>query len=775
MREKAGRLLNILSAYSDKLIERILLIPALAGIVSTYLAFYHSGPVLPGLVLLPVMAWALFCIKRKKEVRKIVFIAALSALLIIRGGLTVCMRLGEEARSLYLSEKSIGITELVRNLDGSFDITARTKEGIYIKLNPAHVPDDIRTGDVFIVSGRLVKPQPPGNPGEFDYRAYLRSKGIIYTLKPDGFIKKSERRNRGGDLINDLFFRIRKGLCDSVGGDDDSLRSYIAAVCLGDGSLLPQDTKDSFRYAGMSHLLAVSGMHFTAFLMIPVFICRGLNCRKRTRACVLSSAALLTALVTGFKASVTRAFFMYTCSVWERDGINACAAASAAVILADPFTVLSSGFRMSFAVCLSIVLFADRIGEIISKRKVSKTFADIISVLLAAKIGMLPFVSEASVRISPGNLLYMPVSSFLCGCACIFFVFAAVLCPVFGAAFSFPLKLVFDALIFVAETASDSGYGALNPDLLPRAVLYSAVLIPVSLLLPGSVIKKVLLKSASVVTAFAAGTVFFAFIFPPEAVVRFIDVGQGDCALIESDGRYMMIDGGVKEEGRDTLIPLLRYYGIKHIDVAVMSHWDSDHAAGLFVLKEEGIIDKIYTPDTSLNEKVLSFLESNCGVGRTGAEEYMEENMIRMKAGDRLKLGKVIVSCIAPDHLGEDTNENSLVLIAEAGGSRILFTGDIDEAVEEKLARDGLLSDIDLLKVAHHGSRYSTSDGFLHLTKPEAAVISVGRNNRYGHPAERVLESLRRAGAAVHKTDSGGMITVTIERQGYYIREFTAG
>ena len=153
----------------------------------------------------------------------------------------------------------------------------------------------------------------------------------------------------------------------------------------------------------------------------------------------------------------------------------------------------------------------------------------------------------------------------------------------------------------------------------------------------------------------------------------------------------------------------------------------------------------------------------------------MERNMLKMKAGDKLVMGNVAVSCIAPDVLGEDTNENSLVLLLEAGGTRMLFTGDIDQEIENKLASEGLLCDIDLLKVAHHGSRYSTGDEFLRLTKPEAAVISVGRYNKYGHPAPRVLESLKDAGAAVYKTSTGGMITVTIERQAYYIREFTAG
>ena len=773
MRYKIKHFLDILSAYSDKLTERVLLIPALAGIVSVYAAFYHPEFLWPALTLIPVILWSLFCIRRKKETRKILFIALMSAVLILRGGVTVCSRLGDKRHDRYLSGETVRICEARRSLDGSFDLTAETEDGIYIKLLPASVPEDIRAGDLYLVSGRLSEPLPAGNPGEFDYRNYLRSRGILYTLRPDGFSGKAER-GMSSYSLNELFYRIRKSLTDSVGGRDSKLRSYTAAVCLGDSSLLPQDSKDSFRNAGMSHLLAVSGMHFTSFLMIPLFICRALGCRKRTARLVLSLSALLTALITGFKASVTRAFFMYTCSVWERDGINACAACAAAVILADPFIVLSSGFKMSFAVCLSIVLFAGRIGEKLEK-KLGKTVSDILAVLLAARLGMLPFVSEATVRISPGNLLFLPVSSFLCGCACVFFVFAAVLCPLFGSAFSFPLKLVFDALVFVAETASDSGYSALNPDLMPKAALYSALLLPLSLLLPGSVIRKLIFKTASLITALAAGSVFFSLLFPPEAVVRFIDVGQGDCALIESDGRYLMIDGGVKEEGRDTLIPLLYYYGIEHIDAAVMSHWDSDHAAGLFVLKEEGIIDRIYTPDTSLNEKVLSFLESNCNVGPDGAEEYMERNMIKMKAGDKLSLGKVKISCIAPEVLGEDTNENSLVLLAEAGSSRILFTGDIDQEVEMKLASEGLLSDIDLLKVAHHGSKYSSCEGFLSLTKPEAAVISVGRYNRYGHPSARVIDALKDAGASVYKTSTGGMITVTIERQGYYIREFTDG
>lgn len=242
--------------------------------------------------------------------------------------------------------------------------------------------------------------------------------------------------------------------------------------------------------------------------------------------------------------------------------------------------------------------------------------------------------------------------------------------------------------------------------------------------------------------------------------VTFLDVGQGDAAVVESpSGKVLVIDtGGVSHDGRDdqgrsVVAPYLRARGIRRIDTLVLTHPHADHIGGALTL-----LDRF---------AVLRVLDNGAPDGEILAERIRKEAARRQVEcggavrGQLLDFGDgVIARILAPtpaERLG-DANDASVVLRLEYGRTRFLFTGDAEESEEEDLLHDRQPLEADVLKVGHHGSRTSTTAPFLRAAHPRLAVISVGKHNLYGHPDPEVLDLLRRRGTPVRRTDRCGAV-----------------
>lgn len=238
--------------------------------------------------------------------------------------------------------------------------------------------------------------------------------------------------------------------------------------------------------------------------------------------------------------------------------------------------------------------------------------------------------------------------------------------------------------------------------------------------------------------------------------VAVLDVGQGDGTLIKQEGGVnLLMDGGSsskKELGKYILIPAMDYYGMEQIDYAFLSHLDTDHVSGVLELLEMGKIKKVvissYTAEYDLKE-------SEC------SKYLTDENTIIVEKGMEFCLDDLEIKILGPEknRKYKDRNEASMVIELSYHGKKLLFTGDISEEAESILS--DVSKEIDLLKVAHHGSKYSTSEGFLDRIHPFNAVISCGKN-RYGHPSMEVLERLRKRGVKVHNTKEDGAMVFKI-------------
>ena len=244
--------------------------------------------------------------------------------------------------------------------------------------------------------------------------------------------------------------------------------------------------------------------------------------------------------------------------------------------------------------------------------------------------------------------------------------------------------------------------------------------------------------------------------------VDILDVGQGDGSYVcTANGTTMFIDGGsldVPDVGDNRILPFLKYKGVKGIDYWFVSHTDQDHISGLTEVLESGypVRHLVFAAAVRENEKTVEL---------AGVAQEAGTKVVYMQAGDVLVAGSARLRCLYPTagEQREDINELSLVLRLEEDGSSCLFTGDISSEVEKELLAIGAIEEVDFLKAAHHGSKYSNSYEFLQALQPKIVSISCGENNRYGHPGEETLERLNQVDSKILRTDQNGEIRITVK------------
>ncbi|ADQ41549.1 hypothetical protein Calkr_2081 [Caldicellulosiruptor acetigenus I77R1B] len=245
--------------------------------------------------------------------------------------------------------------------------------------------------------------------------------------------------------------------------------------------------------------------------------------------------------------------------------------------------------------------------------------------------------------------------------------------------------------------------------------------------------------------------------------VSFVDVGQGDSILIQTpEGKNVLIDSG-PNTAESAVLNFLKSKGIKKLDVTVATHPHEDHIGNMDVIIHDFAVGKVYAPNVTTNTKAFeSFLLAVKSKGLKLSIPEVGQNI----SPD----GKVKMTVLSPSKKDkyEDLNDYSIVLKVEYGKTSFLLMGDATTNIEEKLLHDGKLKTMlksDVLKVGHHGSKYSSTSAFLSAVRPKYAVISVGKDNPYGHPAAITLSKLKSVGAEILRTDEQGTITITSDGQ----------
>lgn len=236
--------------------------------------------------------------------------------------------------------------------------------------------------------------------------------------------------------------------------------------------------------------------------------------------------------------------------------------------------------------------------------------------------------------------------------------------------------------------------------------------------------------------------------------IMVMDVNQGLSVLFETDGKYVLYDGG----GRETsayLVSKLNDMGIQCIDYMIVSHYDEDHIAGLIGVLNTTSVNNVICPDYETDTKIYqSFISA---INKSGA------NIIHPQLGDVFEESEMTMTVISADYISSEENDCSIAILFSIGEKSIIISGDCSAKKEADIIADFENIDCDILVAAHHGSRYSNSEMFLNKTTPDYVIISCGENNEYGHPHQEVLDRVSNYNAAVYRTDLQGNITIEIE------------
>lgn len=607
--------------------------------------------------------------------------------------------------------------------------------------------NEINIGDQIILYGELQKPSNNTIPNNFNYKKYLKNNKIYYLINVESFVVKSSNCFR--NKIKDFLYKRAYNLKNS---------DYLLALVLGDKSLLSNDEYNVYQNNGTAHLLAISGSHIAVLIFIFSKILQKLHEVKKL--IILSIILLFFSFLTGFQASINRAILFFILNSINKilklhfNNLQILFFTAFIMILLNPFIIYNIGFIYSFVTCGGIIYFQDRInGNYINKLFKVSFIAFIFSLPISIYINY-----EINIMSILFNMVFVPlVSLIIFPMAILTYIFSF-----FNPIFSLMLQFVnFLNTIFV------------NLSLIiyiPKTSIFIIAFLYIILLL--------IRKNLVFIIIFLSILIFIKIIpyLGNDYRIYFFDVGQGDSALIifPHNNKTILIDtGGVvnykQEEWEkstknynlsDNIIKFFKSIGIRKIDYLIISHGDYDHIGESINIVNNFKIKNVIFNKGSYNNLELELINI---LNNKKIPYFQDINTINIKNGNIFFLNK---------ELYDDENDNSIVLYSKINNFKLLFMGDASATVENDILNKFNLKNIDILKVGHHGSNTSSSKNFINKLNPRYAIISVGKNNRYGHPMKEVLNQL--SNSIVYRTDINGTIMFRISKQSVMIEQWNS-
>lgn len=555
------------------------------------------------------------------------------------------------------------------------------------------------------------------------------------------------------------------------------------AMVLARRETLSRDARERFAAAGLSHLLAISGLHVAVIAGCALTLAGAARVRRRTATGVAGLAVVAYVALLGFPHAASRAAVQICLLLAARglqrpaDPYSLLAAAALALLVADPLALTEPGFQMSFAGVAGLVAWRPPIEAGLARVRPrgvrSAIAASVAATLATAPIAAWTFGQAAPIGLL-ANLIAIPLTGLAVPALAATLVAGAAWAPA-GAFLGGAAGVVLAALDEVAAMAAGvpGGHGAVPR---PAAVGLGGALVAAAV--TDAVLRRserrIGRRARRAAAAGAATAVLLgaqpasSALGPAELEIHAIDVGQGDAlALRTPRGRWMLVDAGPRsahfDAGAATVVPYLLRQGAGELDALILTHPDGDHIGGAAAVVEALSPSVVLDPAAETGKTQY--------VATLAAASASNLRWARARAGARLALDGVALEVLAPDSASlagsGGANDISVVARVEFGRFRMLLMGDAPAEVEERLvARDPEALAADLLKVGHHGSHTSTSAALLRASRPRFAVIPVGRRNRYGHPHEEVVARLRSAGATVLRTDTDGHIVLRARRDG---------
>lgn len=657
----------------------------------------------------------------------------------------------EEKQAYYLKNC------LCEETDSEFSILAYLPEG-----------DSYPIGCELSVYGTIYQLNKADNPGQFDGELYYQGQGILYTLQGESVVG-FQGENPLGESLACLKEFLGEQLMKIY---DERDAGILKAVLLGDKSSLRDEDELLYQKNGISHLLAISGLHISMIGVSLYKLLRKCNLTFLEAGLPSGILLLLYGMMTGSSVSTIRAVCMFLVMIFADifgrayDMASAMGLAAMIILFRNPLQARQAGFLLSFGAVLGICVVYPVLQSVFqTKKKAFQTILFSLSIFLVTYPVSVHFFYEYSLYSILLNFIVIPCMPVVMGFGGVGMLLSCIGLPL-GKAVGFPAHLVLSFYEVLGTWTVKLPFAVLRPGCEePWQLVLYYVLVALSLMLLWYGRRRVfcLLLPVAVIA------VTLRFRSPLEFTM--LDVGQGDGLFLRMPGNTLcLIDGGssnVKNVGTYRILPYLKYEGVSCLDYVILTHLDEDHISGVRELVEmigtgDGVsietllFPAIENPDESYEKLWMLAEEKGVAVGVIGA-------------GDRIYGEEFVMECLHPvrESYSTDKNDSSTVLQLTYKKFTMLLSGDLGrEGETELLSREGLL-DIDVWKVSHHGSKNSGCEEFLEVIKPQLSLISAGKNNLYGHPSVELLNRLEDAGSQVKTTIEGGALMLESDGESY--------
>lgn len=636
---------------------------------------------------------------------------------------------------------------------------------------------DVRYGDLIKVKGLFSTIKGATNPGEADFRDYFAKRGVIGKLlvfSSKGKTLKVLAHNRGDPFI--AFCQEFKKRVFQV-FDSTIPRPYstlFGSVIFGiKSSPIPPEMKASFQRAGVIHILVASGQQVSILIGVVLAFGRLLGIPVPLSVVLASLSMWSFAMMAGMGASIVRAAIMGQIVIAgqllkrETDFYTSLALAALVLLVIDPGNLFDIGFQLSFLATWALVYISPILEKFFSQF-IPKLLSSLLSVaippvLVTTPISLYNFSQISFVAVF-ANIIAVPAAEILTTLGFVSAFLGFIFFPAAKVLNGFIFIVIFAVNTFIGYLSSfPLSYAYMQRPLFLFVLLYYAVIMYFIELIRKDELLKMFNKHRMKAGWLFSVLIFCLFFCPnvladKQLILSALDVGQGDSILIQMPGgENILVDGSTGKKAR-VIEDVLHKKGINSLDMVVLTHPHDDHLGGLLQvmtdIKTKSVLDSSF-PNTS--PQYLNFLR------------LIQKNKIKYfaaRAGEVFKFGPVNVQVIAPFNeeitgTESDANNNSVVLRVVYGNTSFLLMGDAAFEEEEKILSFWKNIKSDVIKIGHHGSRTSTCDDLLRSVSPKEAIISVGAQNRYGHPSNSTLERLFSRAIKVFRTDQSGAIVLT--------------